>query len=187
MTPSELQDHEALAQAAHHRKTSSRADLWQSMGWVALGGATLVESLRMDRLTHQDINPYTIPGLLPACLGVAIMLLGLLMAYRSISRGALGPQPVHPAAAWQQRRELSRIWFILTLCVGFAVGVVGHGLSFWLAAAAFITVMVVVLQFETLARQRRLWPGVFKAVVIGLCAGIIITLVFQEFFLVRLP
>ena len=67
------------------------------------------------------------------------------------------------------------------------MGVVGHGLSFWLAAAAFITVMVVVLQFETLARQRRLWPGVFKAVVIGLCAGIIITLVFQEFFLVRLP
>ena len=168
------------------RKSSARADLWQSIGWVALGGATLYESLRMDRLEHQDINPYTIPGLLPACLGVAMMLLGLLMAYRSVTRGALRLVDRDTNASGR-RSDLPRIVFILTLCVGFAVGLVGHGISFWLAAALFITVMVVVLQYEQLAQQRRLLRGGIKAAVIGLCAGVIITLVFQEFFLVRLP
>ena len=177
---------DALTQAAHQRKTSPRADFWQSLGWVLLGGATLWESWRMDRLQHQDINPYTIPGLLPACLGVAMMLLGLLMAYRSISRGALRSVTTSPASA-ESRHELRRIWVILALCGGFALGMVGHGLSFWMAAAVFITVTITLLQYEQLARQRTRIKGVFKAALIGVSAGLIITLVFQEFFLVRLP
>jgi len=48
--------------AAHARKTSPRADLWQSLGWIALGIATTIGSLRMDRLEKQDINPYTVPS-----------------------------------------------------------------------------------------------------------------------------
>ena len=171
---------------AQDLKHSPRADGWQALVWVILGVATLVESLRMDRLQNQGINPYTIPGLLPAGLGVAIILLGLLMAYRSISRGALKHRNAAPRTT-HQRQEWARIWFILTLCAGFALGMVGHGLLFGMAAAIFITIMIVVLQIEQLRQSGRVLSGMLKAALIGVCAGTIITLVFQEFFLVRLP
>ena len=176
----------ASARVAHERKVSPRGDLIQAVIWIAVGLGTFVESLRMDRLENQDINPYTIPGLLPGCLGIAIVFFSLLMLYRSISRNALAAQdktPLTPAI----RHERNRMWTILFLCVGFSCGLVGHGLPFWLAAAVFITITIGVLQFDQLKKNNSLQKGLFMASVIGLCAGISIMLIFQEFFLVRLP
>jgi hypothetical protein len=172
--------------AAHARKTSPRADLWQSLGWIALGIATTIGSLRMDRLEKQDINPYTVPGLLPGLLGAAIVFFGALMLFRSWRRLARAPHLAHsPTAAGGA--EARRMWTVLALCVGFAAGLVGHGLPFWAAAAVFVTVTIGLLQFaERSAKNQRL-RGLAFALAVGLGAGIVITLVFQEFFLVRLP
>ena len=62
-----------------------RADLLSAIGWMALGTAILIGSVMMDRLEDQDINPYTIPGLLPGLLGVAMIILGALLAIRKVS------------------------------------------------------------------------------------------------------
>src|SRR5690349_3475796 len=66
-----------------------RSDFKDAIGWTALGIAVLVGSLRMDRLESQGINPYTVPGLLPGLLGVAMILLGATLGVRSLRRGAL--------------------------------------------------------------------------------------------------
>ena len=58
-------------------------------GWIALGVAVLIGSITMDRLERQHINPYTVPGLLPGLLGIAMILLGGVLALRSWRRGAL--------------------------------------------------------------------------------------------------
>jgi hypothetical protein len=78
---------------------------------------------------------------------------------------------------------------VLTLCLTFGVVLVGHGLPFWLAAAIFVTASILGLQY-----QQRKSTGqklnarlLIKAAAIGLGAGIVITIVFQEIFLVRLP
>ncbi|MGZ5216544.1 MAG: hypothetical protein ACXWKD_10145, partial [Caldimonas sp.] len=63
-------------------------DLRGGLGWVVFGGAVLIGSLRMDRLEAQHINPYTVPGLLPALLGIVMVLLGVLLVVRSWRRGA---------------------------------------------------------------------------------------------------
>ena len=168
--------------AAHVRKTSPRSDLRQSLGWIALGIATTIGSLRMDRLEKQDINPYTVPGL----LGVAIVFFGLLMLYRSWRRLARTPHVPHVRTE-ADRAEARRMWTVLALCIGFAGGLVGRGLPFWAAAAVFVTVTIGLLQFaERSAKNQRL-RGLAFALAVGLGAGIVITLVFQEFFLVRLP
>jgi hypothetical protein len=172
--------------AAHVRKTSPRSDLRQSLGWIALGIATTIGSLRMDRLEKQDINPYTVPGLLPGLLGVAIVFFGLLMLYRSWRRLARTPHVPHVRTE-ADRAEARRMWTVLALCIGFAGGLVGRGLPFWAAAAVFVTVTIGLLQFaERSAKNQRL-RGLAFALAVGLGAGIVITLVFQEFFLVRLP
>ena len=145
----------------------------------------LIGSLRMDRLASQNINPYTVPGLLPGLLGIAMMLLGSLLALRSWRRGALASQHRFALDAAAARR----IALIVGLCVTFGAVLVGHGLPFWLAAAIFVSVAIVLLQRpqrlatgETLGMRRLL-----TALVIGLGAGGVITLIFQQVFLVRLP
>jgi hypothetical protein len=168
------------------RRALARSELIQAGGWIALGVAVLVGALRMDRLESQNINPYTVPGLLPGLLGIAMMLLGALLALRSWRRGAL--QAKHAAFEFDPA-SARRVALVLALCVVFGVVLVGHGLPFWCAAAIFVSAAIMLLQRpQRLAAGRRLGVrDVIVAIVIGLGAGAAITLVFQQVFLVRLP
>ena len=166
--------------------TRLRSDFLFGLGWMGLGSAILIGSVMMDRLEKQDINPYTIPGLLPGLLGIAMTILGALLAARSWRSHLLASthnnMPANPS-------ERTRLVLVLGLCLAFGVGLVGHGLPFWLAAAIFVTVAILSLQYQ----QRRSAGAkltlrmVVTAAAIGLGAGVAITIVFQEIFLVRLP
>ena len=46
-------------------KRHPRSELGEGLGWMILGAAVVVGSVTMDRLERQDVNPYTVPGLLP--------------------------------------------------------------------------------------------------------------------------
>src|SRR5258708_4313062 len=112
-----------------------RSDFLSALGWMALGIAILIGSVMMDRLEKQDINPYTIPGLLPGLLGIAMTILGALLAARSwrphlLSRAGTG--------AANHGAERKRLVLVLGLCLTFGVVLVGHGLPFWLAAGIFV-------------------------------------------------
>ena len=105
-----------------------RSDFWQGLGWVALGVAVLALSVTMDRLESQNINPYTIPGLLPGLLGVAMILLGGVLATRSWQRGGL-EHPREPFTE-HQRETRKRVWIVIALCSTYSVVLIGHGLPF---------------------------------------------------------
>jgi hypothetical protein len=168
-------------------RRAARAQLQQAAGWGALGLAILVASLRMDRLEGQNINPYTVPGLLPGLLGIVMMLLAGLLALRSWRRGAFAADA--SKASGFDAATARRVALVLVLCVAFGGGLVGHGLPFWLAAALFVSVAIISLQQpQRRAADRRLGlRDIAVAVAIGLGAGAAITLVFQQIFLVRLP
>lgn len=167
------------------RGASPRADLIGGVAWMALGLAILVASLRMDRLENQGVNPYTVPGLLPGLLGIAMMILGGLLAIRAWRTGGFG----RSAAAGGGTAMRNRLLLVLGLCLTFGIVLVGHGLPFWLAAAVFVTVAILALQqAQRRAAGEKLTPrAALVAAVIGLGAGGAITLVFQELFLVHLP
>jgi hypothetical protein len=78
---------------------------------------------------------------------------------------------------------------VLGLCLAFGVGLVGHGLPFWLAAAMFVATAILCLQYQQRksAGESLNLRRFVSAAAIGLGAGVIITIVFQEIFLVRLP
>jgi len=162
-----------------------RSDFLSALGWMALGIAILIGSIMMDRLEKQGINPYTIPGLLPGLLGIAMTILGALLAARSWRPRLL----TSGANAAVNRAEQMRILLVLGLCLVFGVVLVGHGLPFWLAAAIFVTAAILSLQYQ----QRKATGAPFTlrqfatTAAIGLGAGVAITIVFQEIFLVRLP
>ena len=99
----------------------------------------------MDRLENQHINPYTVPGLLPGLLGIAMILLGLVLAVRS--RRA---RRAHAAARARARRTSAtnarRVWIVAALCIGYGAVLVGHGIPFWLASAIYVTASISVFQ-----------------------------------------
>ena len=164
--------------------TDPRGDFLSAFAWMGLGIAILIGSIMMDRLEKQDINPYTIPGLLPGLLGIAMTILGALLAARSWRPHLLATKgaPANPA-------ERRRLLLVLGLCLAFGVGLVGHGLPFWLAAAIFVTAAILSLQYQQRQSTDPKWGArkFIATAAIGLGAGIAITIVFQEIFLVRLP
>lgn len=164
-----------------------RRELHDGLGWTALGVAILVGSITMDRLERQGVNPYTVPGLLPGLLGLAMILLGGVLALRSWRRGALA-QPVLPATPLL-REERKRFWLVIGLCLGYGVVLVGHGIPFWLASWIYVSGSILILQrLSRDEQQRRLGTMAWvKALVIGVASSVITQLVFQELFLVRMP
>ncbi len=178
---------EELAQlAAQARRRSPQADLRQSLGWIGFGVVVFVLSWRMDRLAHQGVNPYTVPGLLPGCLGIAVVFFGLLMLIRSW-RALASAESLPREGSSIERAEARRIWIVLTLCIGYAGALLGHGLPFWLATALFVAASIGVLQFAQRGAEGQHSRGFVFALAMGLATGVLTQLVFQELFLVRLP
>jgi hypothetical protein len=149
-----------------------RSDTAQGLFWIAVGGAILYASWTMDRLANLGVPAYSAPGLLPGILGVFIAIFGAAMLAR---RGRQAGEPI----------EWRRIGLPLVLCLGFAAGMVGRGVPFWLAAWIFISVMIFALEYRS--RQGALGRLAVLALSVGAAASIAISAVFQELFLIRLP
>jgi hypothetical protein len=137
----------------------------------------------MDRLEHLQVSIYSVPGLVPGLLGAAIGIMGVILIVRSLRAGAWTQAHIPTFRG----RDHWRVLAALVLCLGFAGGVVGSGVPFWLAAASFIAIFVFVFQFEDRKQAGTLLRGGFFAALYGMICGAAIHYVFQELFLVRLP
>jgi len=161
---------------------SPRVDLVAALVWIAFGGAVAVGSWNMDRLAHLHINRYEIPGLVPGLLGAAIVVLGGVLAVRSLRRkacdtGAGAPiEPLGPLAG------------VFAATLGYALVLVGHGLPFWTATFVFVAGFIFWFDRERqgLLGRSAARQGV-QAVAYGAVTSAVVTLVFEHLFLVRLP
>jgi hypothetical protein len=153
---------------------ASSADRLYGFGWALFGAAVLVASWRMDRLESLNINPWSAPGLMPGVLGGLMVLFGLALALRV-------PNAAQPEAAGSWRRTA----LALVLCFIFAAGLLGRGLPFWVTSAAFM--FAAILAFRTMDGEALRWRIAASSAAIAIVAAIIISYVFQDLFLVRLP
>lgn len=187
MTDSGLVPEHSVATGVEEESSPPRADFKDAVGWMALGLAILVGSITMDRLEQQNINPVTVPGLLPGLLGIAMVLLGGALGVRSWRRGALAQSTPTPTV--DEREQRRRVWIAIALCMGYGVVLVGHGIPFWLASTLYVTASILVFQRlsrDPVERQLGVMAWV-KALVIGAAASVVTWLVFEMVFLVRLP
>jgi putative tricarboxylic transport membrane protein len=163
-----------------------KADLATGLVLLALGVAVVVESLRMPRFEHLNINPYTVPGLVPGGLGAVILLLGAALFLRAARAGGWRLGGGAGPRSWLGDPGVRRLLLAVGLCGGYAALLVGR-LPFWLATFLFVTGFVALFEWPLAAsgseRRRRLG----FALVLGALISAVVTLVFQEIFLVRLP
>lgn len=161
-----------------------RIDLYWSIAWIAIGAAIFHGGFTMDRLETLNINPYTAPGLVPAALGIGIVLLGLLLLVRSLRDAPAG---AHAADAPAESFSAGRFSIALALCLTYGAGLVGRGAPFWLATFLFVFVSIAVLQWAERRANNQRARGLLVAAACGAGTALAVTLVFQELFLVRLP
>jgi hypothetical protein len=166
-------------------RPSSRADLYGGAFWVALGVAIAVASWNMDRLERQGVSFYTAPGLVPGILGVLMVIGGMVLGARALREGALGPGQRPPVVL--ERATLKRAGLTLLLALGFALVLVGHGLPFPVAAASYLFLQITVLQYPERKARNEVGRGMLVAALVAAGAAIVISALFQEVFLVRLP
>jgi hypothetical protein len=164
----------------------ARADFVTGIVLLALGVAVLVESLRMPTFAHLGVNPYTVPGIVPAMLGVVIGVLGAVLLVRAGRAGGwrLGLGEVARDAVRSAAVHRTLITLFLTLAYGAVL--VGR-VRFWLATFLFVLAFVVVFEWP---RGRTVGGHLFAvgtAVLLAAAVSAIVTYVFQHVFLVRLP
>ncbi|HET7670862.1 MAG TPA: tripartite tricarboxylate transporter TctB family protein [Burkholderiales bacterium] len=153
---------------------ASSANRLYGLAWAVFGAAVLIASWRMDRLASLSINPWSAPGLMPGVLGVLLIVFGLALALRPT-------QAVEPGAgSW------SRTLLAVVLCVVFAGGLLGRGLPFWLTSAGFLFAAIFAFRRIDEPDTPRARMALSSAA-IAAAAALVVSVLFQEVFLVRLP
>jgi riboflavin transporter FmnP len=164
-----------------------KADFVTGLVLTTLGIATLVESLRMPRFEHLNINPYTVPGLVPGMLGAIILILGAALFLRAARAGGWRLLTRAPdATAWWADPGARRLLLSVALCLAYAAGLVGR-LPFWLATFLFVAAFVVLFEWPLAADRAERLRRVIFALVFAALVSTAVTWVFQHVFLVRLP
>ena len=163
-----------------------KADFVTGLVLIALGVATVVESLRMPRFAHLNIEPYTVPGLVPGALGAVILLLGAILFLRAARAGGWRLGAGGAARTWSADPGGRRLALALALCLGYAGLLVGR-LPFWLATFAFVFGFVVLFEWPLATAPRKRVRPLLTALVYAMAVAAAVTLVFQYVFLVRLP
>ena len=175
---------EPLPLLPHEQRLAPRTDLWVAATFLVFSVAVLSLSWRMPTYTDQGGAIYIAPGLVPSFYGIVILVLSLWLAARAIGAGALS------AAGRGEPEETgnSTARFVLAAGLGvlFILGLIGR-MPFWLAAAIFVALFVASFQWRPGLDARARARIVGLAIIQGVATGLVVTLVFQRIFLVRLP
>jgi len=165
---------------------SGRDDRLDAALFAVAGAVILVASWRMDRLTDRGIEAWSAPGLMPGLLGALMLLLALVMAWRS-RRGAEAAQAAAaPDEAPAPGGAVGTVLALL-LCVAFAGFTLGHGWPFAVEGAVFILVFSSCFSWAEWRAQGRVARGLSQTAVVALVASTLIAWLFESVFLVRLP
>lgn len=164
----------------------ARTDLITAAVLLAFAAAAFAGAWAMPTFTDRGGDPFTAPGIVPGFHAVVIGLLSLVLGIRAVMRGALAPDGGKPPD-WRKVEGTSNLRLALAAALGLGLvfGLVGR-VPFWVAATAFVASFTILFEWPITPKDKRL-RRVAEAVVLGLVTGVLVTLVFERVFLVRLP
>ena len=153
---------------------AGRADRLGGAVWMAFGLAVLVGAWRMDRFESMGANLYSAPGLVPGIYGLLMIALGAALALRS-PRAADAPGTAGPLLN-------RRVALMLGLSLAYAAAAVDR-LPFGPSTAVFVAAFCWLFDDRQPSAVRR--AGMAAAA--GVLTAVVVVLVFERVFLVRLP
>ena len=125
-----------------------KADFLTGMALIFLSVYVLFESWRMPRLEYLKVHPLSVPGLVPALLGIVIFIFAAILVVRSIRAGGH-----HLGMTWNGLRHIrsqrgnQRLLLTASISIGYAGFLVGS-LPYWLATGLFVFAFVVLFEWR---------------------------------------
>jgi len=156
--------------------SSARSDMLGGAAWMLFGALIVGGALGMDRFEKMGATLYTMPGFVPAMIGGVLMVLGAVLALRGWLR-----RPLAPLGAVQPLFNRRVLW-TAALALAYAGVLIGR-VHFLAATAVFVACFVWLFTPEDASRKRR-W---LTAILAGVLTALVVDLVFEDIFLVRLP
>lgn len=175
----------------------NKADFYTSIIMLAFSIGIIVMSLGMPSMVSKNESQWSNPGVVPAFIGFALLLLSGSMFVRAIMRGVLradtdestdeAAAAGHSASGKKLKLEVAtkRILITIALCIGYAFFL--GKIWFPLATFIFVFVFITVFEFDIGRKLPQQWKTFLWAAVIGICTAALVTIVFQYLFLVNLP
>lgn len=170
-----------------------KADFITSLVLMTFSAFVFIESIRMPRLEHRNINPYSIPGLVPAILGIIIGILSIILFVRSLRHGGYLLRKRHETSLghaesprFWHKPETLRVLLTVGFCLLYAIILIGW---VWYPVATFFYTFVFIALFEY-NRSKPAKQQVKVFVVAGieaLVTAVLVSVVFRYLFLIRLP
>ena len=164
-------------------KTMIKADFYTSVVLMAFGITVTVMAVKMPVIER---DPYSSPGVLPAVLGVIITGLSFFMLIRSLyrSKGHLGV-PGNSVKSFLKEIATRKMIVTIVLCLlyVFLLGKVQFSLLTFLYVFIFIVFFECDRKIPVVQQKKKL----LIAGIVAVLSAVLITVVFQYLFLVRLP
>jgi Tripartite tricarboxylate transporter TctB family len=170
--------------------TAQFADRIGGLVWVVFGAAVVYGSWTMDRLVSLGIPPSTAPGVPTGLVGLGIIAFGLVMLLRrgSAQVPSYAEEGTTPEADTQDRGfAWGRALLSATLCLTYAGLLLGRGLPYWLLTGTFLLLHIVLLDETGHVPARPTLRRLLAAALIAPAVTVVVMLVFEKLFLVRLP
>lgn len=168
-------------------RNMKKADFVTSIVLIAFSVSVLVLSVQLPRLEHRNINPYTVPGIVPGFLAIVIGVLSIVLLIRSIVKGGWRLGLNRESVGGFLRSETAwRLALTIGLCIIYGILMVGS-MPYWLATGVFIFVFILAFELklrEPLAGQ---WKRFLFAGIVSIVATAIVSVMFRYLFLVDLP
>lgn len=166
---------------------SARADLLAALVLLALSAGVILESLGMPRYEERAVNPFSVPGLVPGVLGLALLALAGVLLARSLAalrRGAAPGGAVAPGLLGVAGGLDAALLALLTLGYG---GLLVGRLPFRLATFLFVFLFIAAFERSLPATPRQRAGRLLFALAEAAVVALGVAWVFEDVFLVRLP
>lgn len=167
-------------------RTKTKADLVTSVLLVVISAAITVNSLAMPTMVDRNESPFSGPGVVPAFIGIMILVLSITMFVRSIRRGA-------PRFFVEDRNKKvagdTNTWMRIARTVGLCViyALLLGKLWFPLITFLFIFTFVMMFEYDFRSPVAGQWKKPLFAAILALVTSASVFFVFQYLFLVNLP
>ncbi len=163
-----------------------KADFITSIVLIAFSISMLVFSLELPHLQHRNINPWTVPGLVPGFISVVVLVLATVLLIRSlINRGHRLGITGEGIVGFLKGETFFRLALTVALGIIYAVFLVG-AVPYWIATFVYIIVFILIFELRP-AEKPRVGRVLILASVEAVIATAVVAGVFQYLFLVDLP
>ena len=168
------------------QRTMYKADFITSIVLIAFSISMLVFSLELPRLQHRNINPWTVPGLVPGFISVVVLVLATVLLIRSlINRGHRLGLTGEGIVGFLKGETFFRLALTVALVIIYAVFLVGT-VPYWIATFVYIITFILIFELRP-AEKPRVGRVLILASVEAVIATAVVAGVFQYLFLVDLP